>query len=118
MKLELPYPPSVNHYWRYTSRGLFVGKRGKRYRVDVRAAILQQCGLVKPLEGSLSVSVDLYPPDRRKRDLDNPMKALLDSLAHAGIYGDDCQVDVLCIRRQFVTKGGLAVVIVETLEGE
>lgn len=47
----------------------------------------------------LSLTIDAYPPDRRKRDLDNILKSLLDALQHAGIYSDDSQIDILKISR-------------------
>jgi crossover junction endodeoxyribonuclease RusA len=50
--------------------------------------------------------MDAFPPDRRRRDLDNLPKAVLDSLAHAGVYEDDSQIDLLIIRRCDPIKGG------------
>jgi len=35
---------------------------------------------VKPMAGMLAVKVRAYPPDRRKRDIDNIQKPLLDAL--------------------------------------
>ena len=52
----------------------------------------------------------VYPPDRRKRDIDGYLKALLDSLTHAGVWLDDEQVDSIYITRGEVVKGGKAVV--------
>mgnify|MGYP003140348797 FL=1 len=62
--------------------------------------------------GSSRVEVDIqaYPPDRRKRDLDNIQKILLDSLQAAGIYKDDCQVDKITISRGPVVPEGMIVV--------
>jgi len=37
-------------------------------------------------------------PDRRRRDLDNLLKSLLDAITHAGIWDDDSQVKHLEIR--------------------
>lgn len=38
------------------------------------------------------VSAKFFVPDRRKRDLDNLFKALLDALTHAGVWKDDSLV--------------------------
>jgi len=43
--------------------------------------------------------MDAFPPDRRRRDLDNLLKSVLDALEHAGVYADDSQVDLLVVRR-------------------
>ena len=51
------------------------------------------------MRGRLSMTMTLFPPDKRRRDLDNAFKAPLDALAHAGVYEDDSQIDVLTIRR-------------------
>ncbi len=59
--------------------------------------------------------MDVYPPDRRRRDLDNVLKALLDSLAHAKVYEDDSQIDVLVVDRKEVCGKGYVVVNVEEL---
>jgi len=52
------------------------------------------------------MTVILYPPDARRRDLDNYMKALLDALTQAKVWLDDEQVDSLDIHRGKLVKGG------------
>jgi crossover junction endodeoxyribonuclease RusA len=61
------------------------------------------------------VSIDAYPPDRKRRDIDNVLKALLDALRAAGVYDDDEQVDYLLIRRMNVIKGGRIIVTVKEI---
>jgi crossover junction endodeoxyribonuclease RusA len=51
------------------------------------------------LKGALSVSVHVYPPDRRKRDLDNCIKPILDALQHHRVILDDYQVGHLSLMR-------------------
>jgi hypothetical protein len=54
--------------------------------------------------------VELFPPDRRKRDADNFHKCLSDALQHAGVFHDDSQVVRLEIWKRDPVKGGKAVV--------
>lgn len=91
MQLTLPYPPSVNHYWRRNGARYFIGEAGQAFRRNVHAALLAAWP-VRRCEGLLDVSVTLHPPDRRRRDVDNVLKALLDGLKHGGVYEDDSQV--------------------------
>lgn len=50
-------------------------------------------------EDRIKLSVYAYPPDKRKRDLDNVFKCLIDSLQHARIFPNDFQIDMLSIVR-------------------
>jgi crossover junction endodeoxyribonuclease RusA len=102
--LVLPYPPSVNHYWRHVGGRILVSREGRRYRDAVRT-LLAGTG---PLAGRLAVEVTLFPPDRRRRDLDNAMKCLLDSLGGGCAYLDDSQIDDLRVVRGGVAEGGSA----------
>lgn len=60
----------------------------------------------RPLAGPLDLEVIVYPPDRRRRDIDNLQKALLDALAHGGAYHDDSQIARLTVERRQVVAGG------------
>jgi len=64
-------------------------------------------GLYPKLSGAVSLSVDCYPPDRRRRDLDNLLKSLQDSLVHAGVMGDDSQIRVLHLEMRDPVPEGL-----------
>jgi len=111
---ELPYPPSVNHYWRRVGRRTLISREGRQYRERV-CALLAARG-TKPLTGRLEVVVHVFAPDRRRRDLDNAMKGLLDSLEHAGVYRDDSQIDRLVIQRGEIVPGGKVIVEIEEKE--
>lgn len=117
MELLLPYPPSVNHYWIRSSRGMFIGKRGKEYREDVKD-IADICKARK-LEKPLKVEVWQLLPDRRQRDIDNIFKALFDALTHADIWNDDSQIYELVAHKidynAHKRKGGCVRVIIKEL---
>ncbi len=117
--LCLPWPPSVNHYWKLWTQGkivrVAVSDKGCAYRTEVYATAL--ASKVCRVEGRLSVTIEACPPDKRVRDLDNTLKALLDALSHAGVFKDDGQIDRLVIERGEVVKGGLVTVKIETKGG-
>lgn len=66
-------------------------------------------------KGPVKVTIHAWPPDRRRRDLDNILKATLDALEHAKIYENDSQVHDLRIRRMTPFKGGKILVMVTEL---
>ena len=68
------------------------------------------------LTGRLKITIKAYMPDRRRRDIDNLTKALLDALAHARLYEDDEQIDDLRIVRMGVEKPGRVEVELTELE--
>ena len=110
--IELPFPPSVNTYYRAISRGKFcqsiISKKGREYKELVKSLI----GDDEITSDRLSVSIGVYPPDKRRRDLDNRLKALLDSLT-GRIWVDDEQIDKLFVERKEIVKGGKVEITVE-----
>ena len=118
MTLDLPFPPSVNHYWvRNRNGSVRISNEGQAFRLQVVAICRKQ--RVKPLAGRLAVVITLFPPDRRRRDLDNVLKAALDALQHGGCYADDSQIDHLAILRSHIERNGkMRVIIQEIVEDE
>ncbi len=98
----------MNHIWRRVGFRTVISREGRRYRHAVCAALAAMG--VRPMAGRLCVRVSVCPPDRRRRDLDNVGKALLDALEHGGAYRDDSQIDRLIFERGPVTPGGRALV--------
>lgn len=100
MVITLPYPPSINHYWRHFRGHTVISREGRAFRQNV-CALLGGGGPRKPPSGGrIALCMDAFPPDRRRRDLDNLQKPALDALEHAGIYEDDSQIDLLITRRR------------------
>jgi Holliday junction resolvase RusA-like endonuclease len=108
IELELPYPPSVNHYWRRVGARTLISRGGRLFRQQV-VSILAARG-VRPIDGDLEVFIELYPPDRRRRDVDNTQKALLDALGHGGAYHDDSQIIHLDTWKREPIPGGMVFV--------
>lgn len=117
MRIEfvLPYPPTVNTYWRRRGSTYFVSKSGERYRRDV-ALIVRQQRLKLNLSGRLAIKIIAEPPDKRRRDLDNILKAPLDALTHAGLLIDDEQFDEINIVRGLPVPGGRLGIKITELE--
>ncbi len=117
LKLILPFPPSVNTYWRIHNNRILTSVVAREYRTKCDWAVMQQRGAVN-LSGRLSVAVILHPPDRRKRDIDNYVKSLFDSLTRSGVWVDDELVDELHVTRGGIIPGGKVVVTISALKGE
>ena len=113
LALELPFPPSVNHYWRRVGFRTLISREGRRFRERVMALLAAR--KVQPISGRLSVELDLYPPDNRRRDLDNLPKAVLDALQHGGAYEDDSQIVRLALEKRDPVPGGLTIVRIEAV---
>lgn len=113
IKITLPYPPSVNHYWGQVGSKKFLGKKGKEFREAVIIAVYN--ARQGALNGRLHMEVYLYPPDNRKRDVDNILKPLLDALEHASVYENDSQIDKLCVTRMEVAKDGYCEVTISEI---
>lgn len=106
------WPPSVNHLWVRAGKRIFVSQKGIEFKNHVHALWLQHP--VK-LVGKLSIDVVAFPPDRRKRDIDNIFKVLLDSLMYAGYYEDDFQIDRLSVSRAAVCRPGRLEIVIKEL---
>lgn len=107
--LNLPWPPTVNTYWRHVGPRVLISEKGRKYR-KLCGQIALAAGVRSPFECFIGVHIDAYPPDRRKRDIDNLFKAPLDAMTRAQVWVDDSQIDELTIHRCRVEPGGRLVV--------
>ena len=125
LTIVLPFPPSVNHYWLHRVAKNTVGRNyvqtyispdGKAFRRNVvRAVRTQLGGRMDHILGHCRLYVALHAPDRKRRDVDNYTKALLDSLTEAGVWADDSQIQDLRLVWGAVLPGGKAVVTIRQL---
>lgn len=119
--IRLPWPPSVNTYWRHIVVGkraaTILSKNARAYHVEVAGCVLEQGVRRHYLTGKLAVEIWAYPPDLRARDLDNLPKGILDSLKRVGVIRDDCDIDDLRIKRGVVRKGGALEILISELPG-
>lgn len=122
LRLELPWPPSANHYVAYRvvlpSFGFFkdlwnehggdleqvyaaLRKKSfvQAYPTKVAKEFKDNVQRIvwrdfagKKWHGPLAMRVRTYPPDRRKRDTSNLLKCLEDALQDSGVFMDDYQI--------------------------
>jgi len=86
---------------------------GQQYRNLVLGELLEQGVAGARISDRVAVRIMIYVPDRRRRDLDNLPKSVLGALTHAGVWGDDYQVDELrLIRMPLTVRGGMLAVTI------
>jgi crossover junction endodeoxyribonuclease RusA len=108
--ISLPLPPSVNRLWR-TGRGRVY--RSPRYDAWCKAAGWE-LNIQRParIAGPVTVTIAAGRPDRRRRDVDNLGKALLDLLTVHRVIEDDSRVVSLSSRWDAAIAPGRIVVTV------
>lgn len=142
VEVELPWPPSVNHYksntvmlpkaaeieaqhrgdWKATWRFIrskvhvstFLTDEAKEYHVKVQAVVIR-ANARKYYTRPLKMTVFVYPPDRRKRDQSNLLKMIEDALAEAKVYADDSQIKEHHVYFGDVVQFGKVIVRIEEL---
>ena len=100
----LSMPPSVNALYGQAANGAkFLLPEQRQFRSAVigivRGVMRGADEIAQPLAGRLEVRSTYYFANRRRTDVSNREKALLDALEHAGAYHDDCQIDRHVIER-------------------
>jgi len=111
--ITLPFPPSVNTLYATVNGRRVLSKRGREYKNEVGYLILSG-GYTKryslPMAGRLMVGIQYFAPTRRKLDLMNFNKALLDAFSGI-VYEDDSQIDDIHQKRgEVIGKPGKVVV--------
>ena len=115
LNLVLPWPPTVNTYYRNVNGKTLISEKGRQYRAAVADQVLIQRG-AKQFAGRLAVAIVAHVPDQRRRDLDNLLKSTLDAMTHAGVWLDDEQIDDVRITRGPI-GGMLRVTVQEVAHG-
>ena len=116
-EFELPWPPSVNHYYRHVGPRVLISRDGRKYREQV-TGIISHLGIPK-FKGRIFLHAQFYPPDRRRRDLDNVGgKVLLDTLQAAGLFQDDSQIKRMLLEMHEPIENGLCCIKLKEMDDD
>jgi Holliday junction resolvase RusA-like endonuclease len=96
IRLDLPFPPSVNHIWKHGGKGK--GYRSERYVQWARVAgTLLNAQRPGRIDGPYRLKLLLARPDNRRRDLDNFLKSVSDLLVEHHVVDDDSLAEQVAI---------------------
>ena len=107
--VTLPWPPTVNTYWRAVNGRNILSKKARAYKKEAAIFLKRQ-----DLKGDLQVMIRCNMPDKRRRDLDNLLKPLLDVMGDCGVYEDDSQIsDLRILKSPYGEKGTVTITVME-----
>lgn len=121
LSFTFDYPPTVNHYWGQRGIRKFLTAKAKKFREHVakRTHGLKHLPHFRK-EVQLHMRVHLFTPDNRRRDIDNPLKPLLDALEYVGVLEDDAAIHVLEVykipKKTHLMESGHCVVEIKVAE--
>lgn len=114
-EFELPFPPSINGYWRSFRGRQIISARGRNYRVFVLDRMMDLGLICEDISKDIEVSITLNPPTLRSYDVDNFCKAIFDALTHAKFWIDDSQVQKLTIKKGEKIQNGNVLIVVNVI---
>lgn len=98
---------SVNSIWKKHANGIYLTASVRKFRTDMYYLTRQAH---KFGDAKVEVTLRLRAPDRRKYDLDNMTKSIIDALQFCQIFNDDSQVVVLHAEKlPIIQKGELEI---------
>tara|TARA_Y100001970_G_scaffold138063_1_gene169838 strand:+ start:2709 stop:3134 length:426 start_codon:yes stop_codon:yes gene_type:complete len=106
LTLELPFPVSVNQYWKIAGKRMIKSKVARAYIAEVTMLFLEAKARhgIKPFgpDDDLSIAIAVHYPMKKGRanDLDNLTKICIDALETAGVFPDDNQFRHVQISRE------------------
>lgn len=87
-KVELPFPVPLHALWvKHRGGGGVPSKRYQEFGREAWAMIAQQ--RPQKVKGAVSANILLVAPDKRRRDGDNLLKCVFDTLKNNGLIEDD-----------------------------
>lgn len=117
IEFTVPGSPVGKQRARVTRRGAFTPKKTQAYEASVAAharIAMMEAG-AEMAAGPVAVQIVAYMPDRRRRDIDNVIKAVMDGL-NGVLYHDDAQVHEVAASKRYDKASPRTVVAMTILE--
>lgn len=108
----VPGVPVPKQSFRYSSHGSHANPRAAAWQQLVSLIAVQHCRV--PLAGPLAVTLIYTLPDKRRRDLDNLIKCVLDGLNKIA-WNDDSQVVQLHVWKHVGQDAGVQVQVYNSI---
>lgn len=115
LEIIIPWPPTANKYYRMWQNRMLISSKGRKYKSTV-AEVARRAKWKSLGKSRLAIEIILYPPDRRRYDIDNRIKPTLDALEEAGLFDNDEQIDDLHISRGKIGRPPRAHLFINKLE--
>lgn len=113
IRIELPFPPSVNGLYYNGKRGRY---RAPQYKAWFALASLSIKDSHRQNVGPYALAIALKRPDKRRRDLGNLEKAISDLLVEHGVIKDDSLCERITLQWDHGIKADCVVIVVPCAE--
>ena len=106
-------PPSVNACYRATGSRVYKSQRLRQYEEQMKVFFADDSDPIQRLEGRLQLTVKFSFKGHRKRDLDNLLKPLLDSLEGVLFENDNQLFEIRASKEYGAQQDGTTVLLTQ-----
>lgn len=115
MRVQLPWPTTANRRLSVYRGRMLATSQYREWKERAAEYLLAQLIGTPKLRGRCQVLIEAWPPDHRRRDIDNVVKPALDALVRARLIGDDFDVERITVQRCVVWPTGRLILHVEEI---
>ena len=107
-------PPTVNHYWGKRGKAWYTLKKVQMFKERLAWIVLSKKENRKIISTiwnrDIEMDIEVYIHDRRRRDIDNMLKGIMDALKGV-VYSDDSLVSSVRISKKMAEKPKTIIVV-------